>query len=82
MNTMMSLVAAATLGLVVAFAPVERAKADGGVVAVSVGAYLVVDYIVGRKCDMHVWPFNIIHKTAQKVRGQYMCKHYRRSARY
>ncbi len=82
MKTTMSLAAALTLGLLVAFAPVDRAKADGGVVAASVGAYLIVDYVVGRKCELHVWPFNIIQKTAHKLRGQRVCKYYRHSSKY
>jgi len=63
------------LAMSLSAAPVDRAKADGGAVAIGVGAYLVVDYLVGRKCEMHVWPFNIFKKTAYKLKGKPVCKY-------
>ena len=49
-------------GLIVA-TPMKQAKADGGATAaVIVGAYLVTDYFVGRKCGYRDWPFNIVNK--------------------
>lgn len=71
----------ALAGMLIA-APADKAKADGGAVAVGVGAYLVVDYLVGRECDMHVWPFNIVKKVVYKIKGRRVCKVYRRKYRY
>jgi hypothetical protein len=51
------------------------AKADGGVVAVGVAAYLVTDAIVGRECHLRTWPFNIIHKIGRELSGKPGCRH-------
>jgi len=82
MKTVLSGLAGLALAVVLAAAPVDRAKADGGAVAIGVGAYLVVDYIVGEKCAMHVWPFNIIKKTAYTLKGKPVCKYYRDDRKY
>ncbi|MDX2263752.1 MAG: hypothetical protein NW215_02105 [Hyphomicrobiales bacterium] len=66
---------AAALAAVLAYAPATPAKADGGATAVGVGAYLVVDYVVGRKCHMHYWPFNIVKKIAYGVKHKRVCKY-------
>lgn len=55
----------------------DNAKADPGT-AIGVGAYLVGDYIVGRKCRMGVWPFNIVVKVAYGLHGRRVCRYYRR----
>ena len=77
MKLMSSGLAVIMVAIVLAIAPVDRAKADGGVTVAIVGAYLVGDYVVGRKCRMHLWPFNIITKTAHAVHGRRVCR-YRR----
>lgn len=57
-------------------APTPQAKADGGVV-IGVGAYLVGDYVVGRKCRMRAWPLNIVKTVAYGLSGRRACR-YRR----
>lgn len=54
----------------------NQAKADGGAIAIGVGAYLIVDAIVGEKCKRHDWPLNIPAKIADKLRGKPYCHHY------
>lgn len=76
MKKLLAGVGGVALAISLAAVPVDRAKADGGAVAVGVGAYLVVDYLVGRKCEMHVWPLNIIKKTAYELKGKPACKPY------
>jgi len=82
MKTVLAGLGGLALAVSLTVAPVDRAKADGGAVAIGVGAYLVVDYLVGEKCEMHKWPFNIIKKTAYKLKGKPVCKHYRDARRY
>jgi outer membrane scaffolding protein for murein synthesis (MipA/OmpV family) len=77
MNAVKLTVPAIALAALLAQAPAQQAKADGGV-AIGVGAYLVVDYVVGRKCHMHKWPFNIVKKVAYGVHGKRVCKYKRR----
>ncbi len=77
MNKLFAGFGGVALAVALAAAPVDRAKADGGAVAIGVGAYLVADYLVGRKCETHVWPFNIIQKAAYTIKGKPVCKHYR-----
>ena len=69
----------ALLGIaaMLAMIPAHQAKADGGATAIGVGVYLAGDYVVGRKCRMHLWPFNIITKVAYAVHGRRVCR-YRR----
>ena len=64
-------------GLIVT-TPVKQAKADGGATAVIVGGYLVTDYVVGRKCHIRHWPFNIIKKVTRQKRCHRHRKRYRR----
>lgn len=64
------------LAAVLTFGPTQTAKADGGVI-IGVGAYLVGDYIVGRKCRMHSWPLNIVTKVAYGLHGRRVCRYHR-----
>jgi len=83
MKSLLAGVGGVALALSLAVAPVDRAKADGGAtVAIGVGAYLVVDALVGEKCEMHKWPFNMIKKVAYELKGKPVCKHYRKSRHY
>lgn len=82
MKKLLAGIGGVALAVSLAAAPVDRAKADGGAIAIGVGAYLVVDYLVGEKCQTHKWPFNIIKKTAYKLKGKRVCKHYREDRRY
>ena len=59
-------------------APVNQAKADGGATAVIVGGYLVTDYVVGRKCNIRHWPFNIVKKVTRQKR----CHRHRKRHRH
>lgn len=81
MKPMVTGLAGLALAAALIAAPAGKAKADGGAVAVGVGAYLVVDYVVGRKCDMHFWPFNIVKKIVYHINGKPVCKVYRRKYR-
>jgi outer membrane scaffolding protein for murein synthesis (MipA/OmpV family) len=65
-----------TLAAMLALVPVQEAKADGGVI-IGVGAYLVGDYVVGRKCRMRHWPFNIVTKVAYGLHGKRVCRYHR-----
>jgi len=67
--------AGAALATMLAVAPAREAKADGGAVAIGVGAYLVLDFIVGEKCHMRKWPFNIIKKVGYGLHGKRVCKY-------
>lgn len=69
-------VAAVALTAIMAVGPANEAKADGGAVAIGVGVYLLSDAIVGRKCDRHEWPFNIIRKIADELHGHPGCHRY------
>lgn len=68
--------AGAGLAALVAIAPVHQAKADGGVL-IGVGVYLAADYVVGRKCQMHSWPVNMITKVAYGLHGKRVCRYKR-----
>ena len=68
--------AGVALATVVTLAPVSEAKADGGIL-IGVGVYLVGDYIVGRKCQMHHWPLNIATKVAYGLHGKRVCRYHR-----
>ena len=70
--------AAAALALTATMAtgPVNEAKADGGAVAIGVGAYLIVDAIVGEKCRRDDWPFNMVAKIADELHGREGCHRY------
>jgi hypothetical protein len=71
--TAVGTLAVATLSAAV---PAHRATADTGTV-VGVGAYLVGDYVVGRKCGRQVWPLNIVNGVVRTVQGKTFCTTYR-----
>jgi hypothetical protein len=81
MKLLSAALAGATLALMLAVAPVDRAKADGGVL-IGVGVYLGVDYVVGRKCRMHSWPVNMITKVAYGLHGKRVCRYKRYHSRW
>jgi hypothetical protein len=64
--------ALALLALMIA-GPATEAKADGGAVAIGVGAYLITDAIVGHKCHRNDWPFNLVSKLADEIHGRKGC---------
>lgn len=69
--------AALTVAAMVTIAPAQKAKADGGAVAIGVGVYLVGDYVVGRTCHMRDWPFNVIRKVYYGLQGKRVCRYHR-----
>lgn len=72
MKTLTAAIAALGLSALAIAGPATEAKADGGVV-IGVGAYLVVDAIVGKKCHRHDWPFNMVAKIADELHGRPGC---------
>lgn len=76
MKTLTTATAALAMTAMTAAGPNTEAKADGGAIAIGVGAYLVVDAIVGRKCNRAEWPFNTIRKIADELRGREGCYRY------
>ncbi len=76
MKKLATATAALAMAAVMAGAPTNEAKADGGAVAIGVGAYLIVDAIVGKKCHRHDWPFNTIAKIADELHGRKGCHRY------
>jgi hypothetical protein len=64
----MKRITAALAGLVLfgllAAGPATPAKADGGAIAIGVGAFLLADAVVGHRCDHDDWPFNIVSELA------------------
>ena len=76
-NKLLTSVAAFALATAMAAGPTTPAKADGGAVAIGIGAYLLVDALVGRHCERHEWPFNILSKVADELHGRPGCRpHY------
>ncbi len=73
MKKILTSVAALALAAVVTAGPTTSAKADGGAVIIGVGAYLLVDALVGRHCERHEWPFNIFRKVADELHGRPGC---------
>lgn len=73
MKTISTAMAALAMSAIMTAGTPGEAKADGGAVAIGVGAYLVVDAIVGRKCHRHDWPFNTIRKIADEIHGRQGC---------
>lgn len=77
MKLLLTGLAALAATAVLAGAPTQKANADGGA-AIVVGAYLVGDYVVGRRCHMYRWPFNIVTKVAYGLHGRRICRYHRR----
>ncbi|NJM33647.1 MAG: hypothetical protein HC850_01900 [Rhodomicrobium sp.] len=73
MKTITAAIAALAMSAMFTAGPTTEAKADGGAVAIGVGAYLITDAIVGRKCHRHDWPFNIVAKIADEIHGRRGC---------
>jgi hypothetical protein len=69
-------VAALAMAATVAAVPAHRAMAENGT-AIGVGAYLVGDYVVGRKCGRQIWPLNIVNGVVRTVQGKTFCTTYR-----
>jgi len=78
MKLFLTSVAALVTAATVVAIPAHKAMADGGTV-VGVGAYLVGDYVVGRKCRAQAWPLNIATGIVRTVQGKTFCRTYRRS---
>jgi hypothetical protein len=74
MRFVSSTFAVALLAAMISLAPPAStpAKADGGVL-VGTAIYLGADFLVGRECNLHAWPFNILTKTAGFLRGEDYC---------
>jgi hypothetical protein len=77
MSKILTTLAALALSVALTAGPSTQAKADGGAVAIGVGAYLIVDAVVGRRCDQHEWPFNIIRKIGDELHHRDGCHHHR-----
>jgi hypothetical protein len=82
MKKLLAPVAALTLAAVVTAGSTTPAKADGGAIAIGIGAYLLVDALVGRHCARHEWPFNIIRKVADELHGHAGCRPHRHYYRH
>ena len=88
MKVLTTTAAALAMTAIMTAGPSNEAKADGGAVAIGIGAYLIVDAIVGRKCQRHDWPFNIPAKIVDRIHGKPSCHRYgyrdydRRDRRY
>jgi hypothetical protein len=74
-------IAAAAIAVVSAVSTAKPAKADGGVL-LGVGIYLVTDLVVGKKCHIPYFPFNIVKKVAYGLKGVPVCKYGHRRAHY
>lgn len=70
------ILSALMLAAALSTAPLSPAKADGGAVVIGVGVYLGVDYIVGRKCHMKAWPFNMVKQVVYGLHHKRVCKRY------
>ncbi len=86
MKKITTAMAALAVSAMMSLGTTDEAKADGGAIAIGVGAYLITDAIVGRKCHRQDWPFNIIAKIADEIHGQQGCyrgkPHYSRDDRH
>lgn len=76
MKTISTAIAALAISMMTMTGAPNEAKADGGAVAIGVGAYLIADAIVGRKCHRDEWPFNFIGKIADEIHGRQGCHRY------
>jgi hypothetical protein len=68
----------AALGLAVAIntGSSTQAKADGGAVVLGIGAFLLVDALVGRHCHHDEWPFNLVREVGGGLHGHHHCRHH------
>lgn len=73
MKTLTTTAAALAMTAMMAAGPNSEAKADGGAIAIGVGAYLIIDAIVGHECHRQDWPLNTIAKIADELRGREGC---------
>lgn len=73
MKTLTTAAAALAMTAMMAAGPNTEAKADGGAIVIGVSAYLIVDAIVGRKCQRREWPFNTLAKIADELHGREGC---------
>jgi hypothetical protein len=72
MRFMSSTLAAMVLAAMISLTPTAPAKADGGVVA-GAAIYLGADFLVGRKCGIDAWPFNIVTELGGLLHGRDFC---------
>jgi hypothetical protein len=81
MKKIISGVAALALAGIISTGQTTEAKADGGAIVLGVGAYLLVDALVGRHCHRSEWPFNLVRKVGDELHGRRGCRrgyrHYR-----
>ena len=81
MKKIISGVAALALAGIITTGQTTEAKADGGAIVLGVGAYLLVDALVGRHCHRSEWPFNLVRKVGDELHGRRGCRreyrHYR-----
>jgi outer membrane scaffolding protein for murein synthesis (MipA/OmpV family) len=77
MKVVSTALAGVTLAAVLAIAPAEQARADGGIV-IGIGAYLAGDYVVGRTCRTRNWPLNIPAALVRGAQGKRVCRTHRR----
>jgi len=78
MKKIISGVAALALAGIITTGQTTEAKADGGAIVLGVGAYLLVDALVGRHCHRNEWPFNLVRKVGDELHGRRGCRpHYR-----
>lgn len=73
MKKIVSGIAAMTLAAALTAGAPTPAKADGGAVLLGVGAFLLVDALVGRHCGQNDWPFNIARTVDHRIHGQDGC---------
>ena len=76
MKNLSTAAAALALSAIMTTGATAPAKADGGAIAIGVGVYLLTDAVVGRKCHREEWPFNIVAKIADELRGRDGCNRY------
>ena len=77
MKKVLTSVAAVALAAVLTAGPSTQAKADGGAIAIGIGAYLLVDALVGRHCRVDDWPFNLVRTVGEGLHGRDSCRYYR-----
>jgi hypothetical protein len=73
MKKIFTTLAALGLAAVINTGHTTEAKADGGAVLLGVGAYLLVDALVGRHCYHDDWPFNVVREVGSELHGRSDC---------